>query len=105
MTDAERYDALVDEVERRCEQIDDLNDEVELLRERIFTLEKENSEYEGFARWMAWWCCREDDDSMNVFSELALRKLNKLGVVGLDEENWWVFDFDDEEEWFKERCE
>ena len=105
MTDAERYDALVDEIDRRREQIDDLNDEVELLREQVFMLRKDISDYEGFARWVAWWVFAHQND-INLFPEFACRKLNKLGIVqSIDDGDDWLFDWDDEEEWFKERYE
>lgn len=50
------------------------------------------SEYEAFAHWVAERVCNEDFDA-ELFAELALRKLYKMGIVQLDKQNdLWVYE-------------
>lgn len=41
-----------------------------------------------FARWVADMIFTEEEMDFDLFSELACRRLWKLGIVGKDDENW-----------------
>lgn len=52
------------------------------------------NQLEDFAKWVAHWIFKEDTPP-STFTELACRKLHKLGIVDLDDGKW-TYEEDDE---------
>lgn len=54
-------------------------------------------DFNDFARWVAEMIFTEEEMDFDLFSELACRRLLKLGIVGKDDENWIYYTEDDNE--------